>query len=170
LAADNDKMAYNALPDEAASYIPLGLYAPMAGNYTLALNNRVSRIAGAESIELLYNNAVVANLMIQDYTIAAEKGNVDGYSLCIHRRADVNTAIDNITGNTITVIANDGYISLVGIPSDASVYIYDMVGHLMDMQSANGTTMVNMPIMPQGVYNIVVANEHGSTTIKSFIK
>lgn len=170
LAANNEKLAYNALPDNAATNIPLGLYAPKAGDYTLTLNERVSRVAGAETVELLYNNQVVANLLYQDYTITANKGTVSGYSLSIRRRADVSTAVDNTTGNTITVIANDGYISLVGVPTDAQVSIYDMVGRLINTQYANGETVVNMPIVPQGVYNIVVANGTGYTTIKSVVK
>ena len=170
LAANNEKMAYNALPDGAATNIPLGLYAPIAGDYNLSLNERMSRIAGAESVELIYNNAVVANLLFQDYTITANKGNVNGYSLCIRRRANVTTAVDNVTGSVITMIVNDGYISVLGVPTDATVYVYDMVGHLMEMQSANGNTVVNMPSVPQGVYNIVITNAKGSTTIKSFVK
>ena len=170
LAANNEKMAYNALPDGAATNIPLGLYAPIAGDYNLSLNERMSRIAGAESVELIYNNAVVANLLFQDYTITANKGNVNGYSLCIRRRANVTTAVDNVTGSVITMIVNDGYISVLGVPTDATVYVYDMVGHLMEMQSANGNTVVNMPSVPQGVYNIVITNDKGSTTIKSFVK
>ncbi|MBR2936741.1 MAG: InlB B-repeat-containing protein [Paludibacteraceae bacterium] len=170
LAANNEKLAYNALPDNAAAYIPLGLYAPVAGDYTLTLDERVSRVAGAETVELLYNNQLVANLLYQDYTIAANKGTVSGYSLSIRRRADVSTAVDNTTGSTITLIANDEYISLVGVPTDATISIYDMLGRLITSQQANGQSVVNMPIVPQGVYNIVVANGTGYTTIKSVIK
>lgn len=171
LAANGDMMAYHALPDASAMNIPLRLYAPKAGDYTLTLNKRVSRLAGAERVELLYNNAVVANMMIQDYTITAtNRGTVNGYSLSITRRADVSTAIDNITGTTITVIANDGYISVTDIPTDAQVSVYDMLGRLLATQSANGQTVVNIPAVPQGVYNIVVGNNNGHTTIKTVIR
>lgn len=170
LAANGDMMAYHALPDASAMNIPLRLYAPKAGDYTLTLNQRVSRLAGAERVELLYNNAVVANMMLQDYTITANRGTVNGYSLSITRRADVSTAIDNITGTAITVIANDGYISVTDIPTDAQVSVYDMLGRLLATQSANGQTVVNIPAVPQGVYNIVVGNNNGHTTIKTVIK
>ena len=171
LAANGDMMAYHALPDASAMNIPLRLYAPKAGDYTLTLNKRVSRLAGAERVELLYNNAAVANMMLQDYTITAtNRGTVNGYSLSITRRADVSTAIDNITGTTITVIANDGYISVTDIPTDAQVSVYDMLGRLLATQSANGQTVVNIPAVPQGVYNIVVGNNNGHTTIKTVIR
>ena len=170
LAENGEMMAYHALPDACAMNIPLRLYAPKAGDYTLTLNQRVSRLAGAERIELLYNNAVVANMMLQDYTITANRGTVNGYSLSITRRADVSTAIDNITGTAITVIANDGYISVTDIPTDAQVSVYDMLGRLLTTQSANGQTVVNIPAVPQGVYNIVVGNNNGHTTIKTVIK
>ena len=170
LAANGDMMAYHALPDASAMNIPLRLYAPKAGDYTLTLNQRVSRLAGAERVELLYNNAVVANMMLQDYTITANRGTVNGYSLSITRRADVSTAIDNITGTVITVIANDGYISVTDISTDAQVSVYDMLGRLLATQSANGQTVVNIPAVPQGVYNIVVGNNNGHTTIKTVIR
>jgi hypothetical protein len=170
LAENGEMMAYHALPDACAMNIPLRLYAPKAGDYTLTLNQRVSRLAGAERVELLYNNAVVANMMLQDYTITANRGTVNGYSLSITRRADVSTAIDNITGTAITVIANDGYISVTDIPTDAQVSVYDMLGRLLATQSANGQTVVNIPAVPQGVYNIVVGNNNGHTTIKTVIK
>ena len=109
-------------------------------------------------------------MMIQDYTITANRGTVNGYSLSITRRADVSTAIDNITGTTITVIANDGYISVTDIPTDAQVSVYDMLGRPLATQSANGQTVVNIPAVPQGVYNIVVGNHNGHTTIKTVIR
>ncbi len=168
--ANNQRMAYNALPDNAATYVPLGLYAPVAGNYLIAINQRVSRLQGAESVELLYNNAVVANLLVQDYILTANQGENSGYALRVHRKAQVSTAIDNISGSTITLIANDGYISLTGVPTDAKVNIYDMLGRLIATQNTNGQTVINMPMIPQGVYNIVINSTNGHQTMKTIIR
>lgn len=168
--ANNQRMAYNALPDNAATYVPLGLYAPVAGNYMIAINQRVSRLQGAESVELLYNNAVVANLLVQDYILTANQGENSGYALRVHRKAQVSTATDNISGSTITLIANDGYISLTGVPTDAKVNIYDMLGRLIATQNADGQTVINMPMIPQGVYNIVINSTNGHQTMKTIIR
>ena len=168
--ANNQRMAYNALPDNAATYVPLGLYAPVAGNYLIAINQRVSRLQGAESVELLYNNAVVANLLVQDYILTANQGENSGYALRVHRKAQVSTATDNISGSTITLIANDGYISLTGVPTDAKVNIYDMLGRLIATQNADGQTVINMPMIPQGVYNIVINSTNGHQTMKTIIR
>lgn len=168
--ANNQRMAYNALPDNAATYVPLGLYAPVAGNYMIAINQRVSRLQGAESVELLYNNAVVANLLVQDYILTANQGENNGYALRVNRKAQVSTATDNISGSTITLIANDGYISLTGVPTDAKVNIYDMLGRLIATQNADGQTVINMPMIPQGVYNIVINSTNGHQTMKTIIR
>lgn len=170
LDSDNEKMAYNAIPDASAENIPLGLYAPVGGNYTLALNNRVSRLQGAETVELLYNDNVVANLFYEDYVITADKGIVNGYSLRIRRRTMVDSAIDNITGQIMHIINEDGILTIEGIATDAQVSVYDMLGRLVAVQSADGKTNISMPIMTQGVYNVVVGNDYGKTTVKVVLK
>ena len=142
----------------------------VAGNYLIAINQRVSRLQGAESVELLYNNAVVANLLVQDYILTANQGENSGYALRVHRKAQVSTATDNISGSTITLIANDGYISLTGVPTDAKVNIYDMLGRLIATQNADGQTVINMPMIPQGVYNIVINSTNGHQTMKTIIR
>ena len=170
LDSDNEKMAYNAIPDASAENIPLGFYAPVGGNYTLALNNRVSRLQGAETVELLYNDNVVANLFYEDYVITADKGIVNGYSLRIRRRTMVDSAIDNITGQIMHIINEDGILTIEGIATDAQVSVYDMLGRLVAVQSADGKTNISMPIMTQGVYNVVVGNDYGKTTVKVVLK
>ena len=170
LDSDNEKMAYNAIPDASAENIPLGLYAPVGGNYTLALNNRVSRLQGAETVELLYNGNVVANLFYEDYVISADKGLVNGYSLRIRRRTMVDSAIDNITGQVMHIMNENGILTIEGIATDAQVSVYDMLGRLVAVQSADGKTNISMPIMTQGVYNVVVGNDYGKTTVKVVLK
>ena len=170
LDSNNEKMAYNAIPDENAENVILGLYAPVAGNYTLALNNRVSRLQGAETVELLYNGNVVANLFYEDYVISADKGIVNGYSLRIRRRTLVDSAIDNITGQVMHIMNENGILTIEGIATDAQVSVYDMLGRLVAVQSADGKTNISMPIMTQGVYNVVVGNDYGKTTVKVVLK
>ena len=170
LDSNNEKMAYNAIPDASAENIPLGLYAPVGGNYTLALNNRVSRLQGAETVELLYNDNVVANLFYEDYVISSDKGIVNGYSLRIRRRTLVDSAIDNITGQVMHIMNENGILTIEGIATDAQVSVYDMLGRLVAVQSADGKTNISMPIMTQGVYNVVVGNDYGKTTVKVVLK
>jgi hypothetical protein len=170
LDASNEKMAYNALPDANAENVSLGLFAPVSGNYTLALNNRVSRLQGAETVDLLYNGSVVANLLYEDYVIAANKGTVDGYALRIKRHANVTTAIDNVTGQNIHIVVSEGTMTLEGLSLDAQVNVYDMLGRQVCSKLANSNTTVQMPAMTQGVYTVSVNNIGGNTTFKVVVK
>ena len=170
LDASNEKMAYNALPDANAENVSLGLFAPVSGNYTLALNNRVSRLQGAETVDLLYNGSVVANLLYEDYVIATNKGTVNGYALRIKRHANVTTAIDNVTGQNIHIVVSDGTMTLEGLSLDAQVNVYDMLGRQVCSKLANSNTTVQMPAMTQGVYTVSVNNIGGNTTFKVVVK
>ena len=170
IGGDNEMLAYNALPDAGSEYIQLGLYAPVAGNYTLALNNRVSRLNAAETVELLYNNKVVANLFYEDYVIATNKGTVNGYALRIKRRANVTTATDNVTGQNIHVVVSEGTMTMEGLTTGSLVRVYDMLGRQVYTETANEDNTLIIPAVPQGVYNISVLGNGGNTTFKVVVK
>ena len=170
LDASNEKMAYIALPDANAENVAMELYAPKAGKYTISLNEGSSRTKGAESIELLYNGNVVANLLIEDYTIEAAKGTNTGYSVRIRRAAQVTTSTETINGEHVTVVCNNGQISICNVPADAEVLVFDMVGKLMRQGKADGEHVVNVDAPQQGVYNIVIQSAEGNAAVKTFVR
>ncbi len=165
----NEQMAYIALPDANAENIPLEFYAHKEGNYTLAMNQLKSRIHGAKTIELLYNGEVVANLMFDTYTIAAQKGVNKGYSIRIQRVAQVITSIDNVSMEGITIATTEGYITIEGLPTGAQVMLYDMVGKLIKADyEMNG--IVNFDAPTQGVYEISIQTAQGNNCVKTIIR
>jgi uncharacterized repeat protein (TIGR02543 family) len=170
LDASNEKMAYIALPDANAENVVMELYAPKAGQYTISLNAGSSRTKGAESVELLYEGNAVANLLIEDYTIEAAKGTVSGYSVRIRRAAQVATSVDMLNGEHITVISNNGQISVVNVPGDAKVMLFDMTGRLLGVGSAEGGNVVNMDAPQQGVYSVVVQSASGHVSVKTILR
>ena len=146
------------------------LYAPKAGEYVISLNAASSRVAGAESVELLYQGNVVANLLIENYTIEAQKGTVSGYSVRIRRAAQVVTSTEEINGERIIVISNNGQMSITNLPGDAKVYVYDVAGRLMSQGSADGEHIVNIDAPQQGVYQVVIHSSSGTATIKTLVR
>ena len=167
---DNQKLAYIAIPDANAENVPLEIYAPKAGKYVIRLNERSSRTAGAESVELLKDGNVVANLLIESYEIEATKGTLTGYSVRIRRSAQVTTSTETINGEHVTVICNNGQMSITNIPSDAEVLVFDMIGKLIREGKANGENVVNIDAPQQGVYNIVIQSTAGNAAIKTFVR
>lgn len=169
--AHNDKMAYQALPDVLAHAIPLGIYVPQAGNYTLSLNRYVSRLEAAEAVYLLHNGAVVANLLLSDYTVAASaKGTISGYSLDIRRAPEVVTDIVPAAGDAPYIIARDGVLAIANLPADAIVQVYDVLGHQLLRADTPATATLQVPVAQTGVYTVVITTADGQQVLKTLLR
>lgn len=169
--AHNDKMAYQALPDVLAHAIPLGIYVPQAGNYTLSLNRYVSRLEAAEAVYLLHNGAVVANLLLSDYTVAASaKGTVSGYSLDIRRAPEVVTDIVPAAGDAPYIIARDGVLAIANLPADAVVQVYDVLGHRLLQADTHAAGTLQVPVPQTGVYTVVITTADGQQVLKTLLR
>lgn len=169
--AHNDKMAYQALPDVLAHAIPLGIYVPQAGNYTLSLNRYVSRLEAAEAVYLLHNGAVVANLLLSDYTVAASaKGTISGYSLDIRRAPEVVTDIVPAAGDAPYIIARDGVLAIANLPADAVVQVYDVLGHRLFQTDTHAAGTLQVPVPQTGVYTVVITTADGQQVLKTLLR
>lgn len=169
--AHNDKMAYQALPDVLAHAIPLGIYVPQAGDYTLSLNRYVSRLEAAEAVYLLHNGAVVANLLLSDYTVSASaKGTISGYSLDIRRAPEVVTDIVPAAGDAPYIIARDGVLAIANLPADAIVQVYDVLGHQLLRADTPATATLQVPVPQTGVYTVVITTADGQQVLKTLLR
>ena len=169
--AHNDKMAYQALPDVLAHAISLGIYVPQAGNYTLSLNRYVSRLEAAEAVYLLHNGAVVANLLLSDYTVAASaKGTISGYSLDIRRAPEVVTDIVPAAGDAPYIIARDGVLAIANLPADAVVQVYDVLGHRLLQTDTHAAGTLQVPVPQTGVYTVVITTADGQQVLKTLLR
>lgn len=169
--AHNDKMAYQALPDVLAHAIPLGIYVPQAGNYTLSLNRYVSRLEAAEAVYLLHNGAVVANLLQSDYIVSASaKGTISGYSLDIRRAPEVVTDIVPAVGDAPYIIARDGVLAIANLPVDAIVQVYDVLGHQLLRADTPATATLQVPVPQTGVYTVVITTADGQQVLKTLLR
>lgn len=169
--AHNDKMAYQALPDVLAHAIPLGIYVPQAGNYTLSLNRYVSRLEAAEAVYLLHNGAVVANLLLSDYTVSASaKGTISGYSLDIRRAPEVVTDIVPAAGDAPYIIARDGVLAIANLPTDAIVQVYDVLGHQLLQADTPAAGTLQVPVPQTGVYTVVITTADGQQVLKTLLR
>lgn len=169
--AHNDKMAYQALPDVLAHAIPLGIYVPQAGDYTLSLNRYVSRLEAAEAVYLLHNGAVVANLLLSDYIVSASaKGTISGYSLDIRRAPEVVTDIVPAAGDAPYIIARDGVLTIANLPADAIVQVYDVLGHQLLRADTHAAGTLQVPVAQIGVYTVVITTANGQQVLKTLLR
>lgn len=169
--ASSEKMAYQALPDLSAHAVPLGIYLPAAGDYTLSLNRYVSRLDAAEAVYLLHNGAVVANLLQSDYTVSASaKGTISGYSLDIRRAPEVVTDIVPAAGDAPYIIARDGVLAIANLPADAIVQVYDVLGHQLLRADTPASATLQVPVPQTGVYTVVITTANGRQVLKTLLR
>ena len=163
------RMAYQALPDAQAHAIPLGIYVPAKGDYTLSLNRAVSRVNEAESVCLLYEGRVVADLLQAGYTLtAAGKGLVDGYTLDIRRSPKVVTDIVPAAGDAPYLIVRSGMLTIANLPAEAMVQVYDALGRICFSAPAGAQT-IDVAAPQTGVYTVVVTTGDQSYILKTLL-
>ncbi len=164
------KMAYLAIPDALAHNISLGLYVPQAGDYTLSLNETASDISGAEAVYLLYQGAVVANLLHSDYTVsAANKGTVEGYGLDIRRTPQVVTEDISANGDNPQILYRDGILYLDNLTAGAEVYVYDVLGRLL-LNTTASCTIIEIPAVQTGVYTVLMRTAESQRVLKTLLR
>lgn len=163
------RMAYQALPDAQAHAVPLGIYVPASGDYTLSLNRAVSRVNEAESVCLLYEGRVVADLLQAGYTLsAAGKGLVDGYTLDIRRSPKVVTDIVPVAGDAPYLIVRDGMLTIANLPAEAMVQVYDVLGRICFSAPAGAQT-IDVVAPQTGVYTVVVTTGDQPYILKTLL-
>lgn len=168
--AAQGKMAYQSLPDALAHNVPLGMYVPAAGDYTLSLNRSASEVAAAEAVYLLHNGNIVANLLYSDYDLTATKrGLLSGYSLDIRRAPDITTDTGQADAGAPHITCHDGMLTIDGLPTEASVQVYDMLGRVLADGIAAGSTL-SVPVATTGVYTICITAEDYHFVTKTIIR
>ena len=169
-AANNEMMAYNALPDCLAQNIPLGLFVPEAGEYTISILEDASQLADAEAAYLLYEGEIVTNLLCSDYTVmASQRGLINGYSLDIRRKQNTTTNINNLTDGAPVITIVDGQIVIQQLPDNAEVQIIDVLGRVL-YQQANVPDIITFQAPATGVYNVVITTTEQQFTHKTIIR
>lgn len=168
--ASSEKMAYQALPDPAAHAVPLGIYLPAAGDYTLSLNRSVSRLDAAEAVYLLHDGKVVADLLQTDYTLtAAARGTLSGYTLDIRRASKMPTDILPAAGDAPYLIARDGVLTVANLPAGAMVQVYDVLGRVLLRTTATEQSL-SVPAAQTGVYTVLITTDNLQTVLKTLLR
>jgi len=129
-AKDANLCAYNAPYLNNQAIIPLNIYAPAAGEYTLALTNIPN-----EDVYLRRNGAIIWNMEMGDYSADFEAGTDDSYDLLVIRHApNTATQIDAIDGEN----EKNGTIFVEKMIVDEQLYIlrdgtlYDAQGRVVN--------------------------------------
>ena len=169
IAPDQEKMAFIALPMSNATDIPLGIYVPEIGKYTIMVTPG-SDLTDIDAIYLKYYGEQVANLLFDEYELDAEGyGDIDGFTVTVVVRKRVPTEVEIATMDEVGVLLTPAGIEVVGLPQGAEVQLVDVVGRTLAQQkTTDESVQFNAPAT--GVYNIVVRYGNEQKIIKTVIK
>ena len=167
------RLAFNALPAASAKRIPLSIYAPKAGDYTLSINQMQSDLSGVTAVTLYYGETAVANLLDGDFTITTNRRATDnGYSITVERVAQITTPINNNLSDAAApiVVLNNGQVSVEQLPASGNLMVVDAVGRQIWSHALDGSTTCSLQHLPAGVYMIVVDGNNQRYLLRTIVK
>ena len=155
------KLAFCSLPLYSMSSIPLGVYLPSEGNYTISLDREKSY--RYRNILLTDNETGTrTDLTERDYTFTADgRKTLSGrFYLIISDTSTLSS--DGQPLDSTSVVSNGNDITVHGIRSGCTVTLCDMAGKILHETETNGDddTMV-FHSMPDGVYIITIHYPNG---------
>lgn len=101
--------AYEALFDEQAITVPLGIYAPSDGTYTLAISGLPADI----SATLMYNGSLVQRLTDEACVLTLAAGNNSGYALYIQHQSEITTGIVSTTHSAVQKVLMNNSLYII---------------------------------------------------------
>ncbi len=166
------KLAFNALPAASAKRIPMYIYTPKAGNYTIAIDRNQSNLSGVTAVTLYYGESVVANLLESDYTLTASRCATNSkYSITVERVAQVVTPIDQQTDGIAPIAyINNGVVQIDQLPAHGRLSVIDAVGRQLHTQPLDGRSTYTLQNLPAGVYMIVIDSDTQRHLLRTIVK
>ncbi len=161
------ELAFQALTEEtAAQAVPLGYRTLAAGEHTFELNADydISRIEGVYIYDT--QEKIETNLLYSDYTFTAKREeNRNRFTMRIALRNNIATDCESLIFNNLSIYSGSNTLTISGLPKDATLYLYDMAGRLIEQQQPKtAATVINTP--QAGVYNLRITTPTQSETIK----
>ncbi len=171
----HQRLAFNALPATSARHIPMDIYTPKTGRYTLAINRAQSDMSGVTAVLLHYNGVVVANLLETDYTIDNNTRRpvtyTGQYTITIERVAQVVTPIDAPTDAVAPIaFVEHGQVRIDQLPTNGQLRIVDAVGRQLHTQPLDGAATCTLQHLPAGVYMIVIDGNNQHYLLRTIVE
>jgi len=167
--SSGDELAFMALnPTLAAGAIPVGYVAPLAGQYTFALDAQYDKSA----IEALYltDNLLhrTVDLLSEEYTFTAAKGQDNTRFTLSCTIRPVPQAVENTEVDQVRVVSARGGMSLVDLPQGATLQVYDALGRLLVVRSASAET--EYVALPKGVYSARIISANSNRVVRAMVE
>ena len=163
------KLAFMAINEELAKQtIPLGYSVSADGMYTIAFDEQRYSRDDIYALYLIdYDRNETTNLLHMDYDFYSETGaNAERFALQVAFAPSTTTDIEYTQVGDILVSREGNTLRLDNLPSDATVTVYDAVGHLIEQHTA---TQLLQLTLQKGYYLLHIGNNQHSVAMDTFI-
>ena len=163
------KLAFMAINEELAKQtIPLGYSVSADGMYTIAFDEQRYNRDNIYALYLIdYDRNETTNLLHMDYDFYSETGaDAERFALQVAFAPSTTTDVEYTQVGDILVSREGNTLRLDNLPSDATVTIYDAVGHLIEQHTA---TQLLQLTLQKGYYLLHIGNNQHSVVMDTFI-
>lgn len=163
---NNIKLAFNELHDDEVVTVPLGVYFPAQGRYTLTLHNQDVE---AQQV-LLIDNVAQQSVDLKATSVyaftAANKGSDNSrFVLVITQVPQTVTATDELD-QSLLIVTQNGTLSVNHLLENSTLNLYDILGKTLLFSGSSDTSSVTISGLEKGVYILQVIWENKKRSFK----
>lgn len=163
------RLAFNALPSASAmSAVPLGYYAPVAGEYTISLAQLA--LPTVEGVYLTDNyTGSVTNLMLGDYSFSSSRTIDDSRFAVAIVRAVTSLDSREFTSDAVAYVDAQRTLQISNVDAGAEVQVIDALGRKVMVEQSCGTAL-RCQLPQAGVYmvRVVSASQESEYKVVSY--
>ena len=163
------KLAFMAINEELAKQtIPLGYSVSADGMYTIAFDEQRYNRNDIYALYLIdYDRNETTNLLHMDYDFYSDSGaSAERFALQVAFAPSTTTDVEYTQVGDILVSREGNTLQLDNLPSDATVTVYDAVGHLIEQHTASQLLQLTLQ---KGYYLLHIGNNQHSVVMDTFI-
>ena len=163
------KLAFMAINEDLAKQtIPLGYSVSTDGMYTIAFDEQRYSRNDIYALYLIdYDRNETTNLLHMDYNFYSETGaHAERFALQVAFAPKTPTDVEYTQVGDILLSREGNTLRLDNLPSDATVTVYDAVGHLVEQHTASQLLQLTLQ---KGYYLLHIGNNQNSVVIDTFI-
>ena len=137
-------LAFNAQNITESTLLSLGVYVPVAGDYTFSVNENCGDLYLVDK-----EKGVIVNLSQSDYTVDLSEGKFDNRFEVSFQKMTATHLTDDT--KKIEYFVKNGSVFIKNVPQNGVLYVHDCTGKLIYKTK---TSSFNLPF--RGVYHIII--------------
>ena len=167
--SSSGKLAFMAINEDLAKQtIPLGYSVSTDGMYSIAFDEQRYSRNDIYALYLIdYDRNETTNLLHMDYNFYSETGaHAERFALQVAFAPNTSTDVEYTQVGDVLLSREGNTLRLDNLPSDATVTIYDAVGHLVEQHTASQLLQLTLQ---KGYYLLHIGNNQNPVVIDTFI-